>query len=342
MDPCLQRAAAAHFSASTDYLDSLPQAFTEFALHWAGCPDASATVSRLATTDGGDGSLFEHLDALLGVHPYNRVGVARADAVAPYRTLWVILLVERLFSLQPFPTRGEPGEVLPLTFRVDREFDNVAVAVTQPRGDVEFINVGFSDGWAVTGIPLATESGRVWVELLGYGPRGPHVLALFPVAIGRQPSRTWLGGPRPDESWITTEHEAESFAADLVTEDRHRFGLSELERDPRLDRIARAHSSDMASSGFFAHVSPTSGSVVDRLIADGYAASFAAENIAMGTSLGEAQEGLMRSPGHRAAILSPDATHFGVGVVFSRRQEMGEVYVLTQVFAKRTDIERYN
>jgi uncharacterized protein YkwD len=90
----------------------------------------------------------------------------------------------------------------------------------------------------------------------------------------------------------------------------------------------------MASSDYFAHVSPSTGSIVDRLFAHGYLASFAAENIAIGSKITEAQESLMKSPGHRASILRSDATHFGVGVAF-RREEFGTVHLLTQIFVTR-------
>ena len=121
----------------------------------------------------------------------------------------------------------------------------------------------------------------------------------------------------------------------LVADDRSRFGLAALSWDPELAAIARAHSAEMAEQGYFAHVSPRTGSVADRLRHAGYPASFAAENIAMAPTLGEAQESLMRSPGHRAAVLSPEATHFGIGVVTRRDPRLGAVHHLTQLFVRR-------
>ncbi len=45
----------------------------------------------------------------------------------------------------------------------------------------------------------------------------------------------------------------------------------------------------------------------------------------------------MRSPGHRAAILSTSATHVGIGIVSIHRPETGVVYFITQVFARPVD-----
>jgi uncharacterized protein YkwD len=75
--------------------------------------------------------------------------------------------------------------------------------------------------------------------------------------------------------------------------------------------------------------------VADRLERAGYPATFAAENIAMGPTLSEAQESLMRSPGHRAAVLAPEATHFGIGVATRRDPRLGTVHHLTQIFVRR-------
>jgi uncharacterized protein YkwD len=336
IDPCLQRAAAAHLEVETALVDHLPLAFTEFAMHWAGCPDPSATVSVLLTTEDGDEALLDQIEELTANEEYTHIGVARDAAEPPYRARWLVLLTNRLFTLRPVPTSVEGGGTLPLQFRVDDRFARVTVAVTRPRGEIETFNAGLGGGQAVAAVPIAGQVGRQWIELIGHGRQGPHVLALFPVAIGRPPPEIWVGSPRPDERWVDTVEEAEELASDLIRKDRARFDLPEIQRDPRLDAIARQHSIEMASSGYFAHVSPSTGSVADRLQAQGYQASFAAENIAMGSLLIEAQESLMRSPGHRAAILSPEATHFGVGVAF-RDQEVGPVSLLTQVFVTRLE-----
>lgn len=337
LDPCLQRAAAAYLQVDPDLYGVLPLTFAEFALHWAGCPDATATVSRLYTSEDGDHDLMQHLEQLLLREEYTHMGLARSAAPPPYRSLWLVMLVTRRYSMQSFPTSGEPDSILPLLFRVDPEFERVAVAITGTGGEVDFVEVGQSDGWVVAAVPLEGTIGSQWIELLGYGPRGPQVLALFPVAVGRLPPSSWVGNPRGDESWITDIDEAEEFAADLLAQDRRRFGLPMLTRDRRLDAVARAHSEDMAASGYFGHVSPATGSIVDRLTSVAYGAGFAAENIAMGSSLSEAQEGLMRSPGHRATVLSTDATHFGVGIARDHRDDVGTVYLLTQVFASPLD-----
>ena len=57
-----------------------------------------------------------------------------------------------------------------------------------------------------------------------------------------------------------------------------------------------------------------------------------AENLARSHYLHDAQESLMRSPGHRAAVLSQKATHLGVGVAITSDDQGQRLYHVTQVF----------
>jgi len=332
---CLERAARAHADLPSGFEEHVPLAFTEFALHWAGCPDPTATLSVLLTDRADPGAMLDRLAPVLQGGGFTHLGAASSPARSPYSTRWFVLLVGRRMSMLPVATSAAPAAQLPLQFRLDGPYPRATVAVTTPRGLVQTIAVGVSSGWAVAGVSLAEEVGTQWIELIGHGPSGPEVLALFPVEVGREPTRHWVGRPAGDESWVDTTDEAESLAARLVADDRSRFGLAALSWDPELAAVARAHSAEMAEQGYFAHVSPNTGNVADRLRHAGYPASFAAENIAMAPTLGEAQESLMRSPGHRTAVLSPEATHFGIGVVTRRDPRLGTVHHLTQLFVRR-------
>ncbi len=340
IDRCLERAARAHLQIPPDRADRTPLAFTEAALHWAGCPDPSATVTTVLSSDVDVQALLRRIDPLVTEHPYTHFGIARADALPPYRSRWVALLVDRRVQIRPLPTSADPGTRLPLLFRLDPAFPRATVAVTLPEGDVREVDVGFSDGWGVASLRLGGTVGTQWVELMGHGSAGPRVLALFPVEVGRPAPDRFVGSPLRDESWLRSREQAEEYAAELVQRDRHRFALPPLERDPILDQVARAHSEDMAAAGTFAHFSPTTGSVADRLRRRDYPATFAAENIAMASGLAEAEDGLMRSPEHRATILTRRATHFGVGVATTESGDLGKRYLLTQVFAAAADARR--
>ncbi len=330
LDPCLSRAAHSVATAAAANDGELPLAFTEFVIHWAGCPDPTAAVSTLLTDADGDEPLLDHVATVLADHGFTHLGVGRVEDRS-YRWRWQVVLVKRSIELAPVATAAEPGQRLTLQLRVADRFATAAIYTTSPRGEVSRSEVGLSGGWAVASLELADEIGRQWVELLAEGPQGPEVLALFPVELGRQPPSIWVGAANPDESWVTTTDEAARLVVELVNRDRAAYGLPALTVDPRLSAVAREHSEDMAAAGYFAHVSPSSGDISDRLRVTGQPTTLAMENLAHSPSLTEAEEGLMRSPGHRAAILSREVTHLGVGVARSADDAM---YLVTQVFTR--------
>jgi hypothetical protein len=205
---CLERAARAHADLPSGFEEHVPLAFTEFALHWAGCPDPTATLSVLLTDRSEPGAMLDRLAPVLQGAGFTHLGAASSPAPPPYTTRWFVLLVGRRMSMLPVATSAAPGAQLTLQFRLDRS-PLATVAVTTPRGLVQTIAVGVSSGWAVAGVALAEEVGTQWIELIGHGPSGPEVLALFPVEVGREPTRHWVGRPADDESWVDTRRRAQ-------------------------------------------------------------------------------------------------------------------------------------
>lgn len=105
-------------------------------------------------------------------------------------------------------------------------------------------------------------------------------------------------------------------------------GVGPLEGDARLDAVADAHARDMATHGFFSHTSPTTQGPGERAAAANIDFRHLAENIAMNQHARAAHEALLRSPGHRANLLSPTLRRVGLG--FARGPQ--GLYV-TQLFA---------
>ncbi len=133
---------------------------------------------------------------------------------------------------------------------------------------------------------------------------------------------------------VASAEQAEERLASMVNRDREKHGLPPLAIDPRVTEVARAHSRDMRETGLVAHISPTTGSAGDRVRAGGIKSSVVLENLARARSVGEAEDGLMNSPGHRANILSRDVTHMGLGVVLGGDVAgMRELFV-TQLFIR--------
>ncbi|HHQ49604.1 MAG TPA: CAP domain-containing protein, partial [Acidobacteria bacterium] len=344
----LSRAAAAYARLlETPDASQPPQAGIDFILHWAGCPDATASSTVLYTTGDGAGEVVDALRKLagrLGEERPTAVGVARVPAtVEPYRWRWGIFLVTRRFRLRRFPSSGTPGATIPLQLRLDPGLADPEVVLLRPSGRIETVPVASAGSWSIASIPLGTERGTLWVELVATARSGPMVVALFPVTVGGSPPVAWSGPPPPDERSIRTAADAERLMVRLINADRERFGLPPLAPDPRLAAIAREHSRDMAIHGYFGHVSPTEGGLARRLAEGHYAMRYSGENISRADSIYEAEEALMMSPGHRANILATEPTVVGVGIVAAGSGERRE-WVITQLFARpleRIDAERF-
>jgi hypothetical protein len=76
------------------------------------------------------------------------------------------------------------------------------------------------------------------------------------------------------------------------------------------------------------------GSAADRVRAAGIRTPVVLENIARAYGVAEAQSGLMNSPGHRANLLSTEATHVGVGIVLGEEVAGRRELFVTQVFTR--------
>lgn len=133
----------------------------------------------------------------------------------------------------------------------------------------------------------------------------------------------------------------EELIFDLINEYRVGEGLPALRNDPALAKIARAHSTDMATTGHYSHTNLNGQDPSGRALAAGYYCRNSqsigiAENIIQGwlhrsyNSWGSynwyGQEELARqhvnawiaSPGHRRNILDPRYGRTGVGVAFGK------------------------
>ena len=112
----------------------------------------------------------------------------------------------------------------------------------------------------------------------------------------------------------------------LVNEIRAQYGLSALNADAELSRVARIKSQDMRDNGYFSHNSPIYGTPFEMMQSFGIRYRTAGENIAMGYRTPQSVvDGWMNSEGHRKNILNAAFTKIGVGYV-----ESG--YYWTQMF----------
>ncbi len=102
---------------------------------------------------------------------------------------------------------------------------------------------------------------------------------------------------------------------DLINRERIKENLILLKIDTGLALVARKHSADMFSRGYFSHYSPEDQTVSDRLRQANVRFLTAGENLALAQTLLIAHNGLMNSPGHRANILHKSYGRVGIGIL---------------------------
>ncbi len=109
----------------------------------------------------------------------------------------------------------------------------------------------------------------------------------------------------------------------LLNQERTSRGLKPLKASTPLLTVARRYSEQMVRQRFFAHVSPSGSTLVQRVRKStrylrGARSWALGENIAWGSGTlatpANTVRAWMRSPGHRKNILTPRFRHIGIGV----------------------------
>jgi uncharacterized protein YkwD/uncharacterized membrane protein required for colicin V production len=121
--------------------------------------------------------------------------------------------------------------------------------------------------------------------------------------------------PPADSSDLEQSDDAAREIFDLVNRARIEAGLDPLAWSDALATVGLGHAFEMYEEGYFAHRSPETGDVGDRLQAAGITYAIGGENLALAATVEDVHDGLMDSPGHRANIEGESYRRLGVAVV---------------------------
>lgn len=121
--------------------------------------------------------------------------------------------------------------------------------------------------------------------------------------------------PAAAEGEVETDSAAAAEVFDLLNRARVDAGLDPLAWSDALAEVGTDHAIEMYRDGYFAHDSPKTGDVGDRLASAGLTYRLAGENLALAATPDDVHQGLMDSPGHRANILGAGYRRVGIGVV---------------------------
>ncbi len=264
-----------------------------------------------------------------------RVGIGAVKRMPDGSGAVVFALQASAVSTAPIPRALPAGGSFELDAVVDAAYRSPEVFITRDSGVTErlALAVGRSGGFRTT-VACKAATGRQQVEITASDAKGSTVLANFPIYCGTAPPPSLTVEPSLDDAPISDPAAAEQRLFALVNRDRTAAGLPALQWDPRAAEVARGHSEEMRATKVVAHISPRTGSAADRVRVAGIKTAVVLENVARAYGIGEAHEGLMNSPGHRANILALAATNLGVGVVYGEEVSGRREIFVTQVFTR--------
>ncbi|HKJ39294.1 MAG TPA: CAP domain-containing protein [Anaerolineales bacterium] len=127
-----------------------------------------------------------------------------------------------------------------------------------------------------------------------------------------------------------------AFVSELVTlvnNARTSNGLTTLSVNQTLVSAANAHATDMVCNNYLSHIGLDGSTPQSRVAAQGYAASVVVEDIyalhpAFGIDAQAAFNWWINNPTHRADLLNPDTTQFGIAYVESEESLLGAYFVM--------------
>lgn len=264
-----------------------------------------------------------------------RVGVGAAARMPDGSGAVVFALQASGVTTSPIPRSLPARGAFALDAAIDPRYRDPELLVTHHDGSVERIDLRPGRAGNVTAqVQCGATLGRQQVEIAARDAQGSKVLANFPVWCGEQPPASITVDPSLDDLPASDPLEAERRVLALVNRDRGAAGLPPLAWDERVANVARAHSQDMRATKIVAHISTTTGSAADRVRAAKVKTAVVLENVARAYGVGEAHQGLMNSPGHRANVLSTAATHIGIGITFGDDVAGRREIFVTQVFTR--------
>lgn len=101
----------------------------------------------------------------------------------------------------------------------------------------------------------------------------------------------------------------------VVNQERMEAGLTKLEMDTTLMKLAGEKCWDMVRFNYFGHNSKQLGTIYDQLDRVQFQYQKAAENIIGASSLTRAIQTVFSSPAHRSNILNPRFRKIGIGII---------------------------
>ncbi|MBX3226391.1 MAG: CAP domain-containing protein [Labilithrix sp.] len=254
-------------------------------------------------------------------------------AAATTGTRELAIVADALADLEPLPVRSRTGAWLDFRARVNVPAKGARVVLLGARGAPRTVATAFD---ATSGSARARfaldRPGPFTVQLVADLEEGPRPVLEARVFADVAPSHASDVAPGEDAANddVTGGDVTGKGAFDdatslerMIAAVRANESLGPLQRDPRLDAIARRHVEGLARVRAVAH-DLGDGDPRARFEAENLHAGVMGENVARGRTLALAHRAIHASPSHRLNLLNAKYTHLGVAVA---RDADGRVYV---------------
>jgi uncharacterized protein YkwD len=317
----------------------LPYTAIEFAMQRHGIIEPAPYLLIMWPEDNSTEQVIEELKPrfaeLFADQAFARVGVALVKRKADGKHVMVFALQASGLTTAPIPRSVAAGGEFPIDAIVEARYHDPELFVTHEDGSTERLPIAVGKSGAFKGkVACGKHVGRQQVEITASDAAGSTVLANFPVWCGAEPPAMITVESTHDDDVVVSAEEAEKRLLALTNRDRQAANLPPLLWDDRVAAVSRMYSEEMRRTKLVAHISPTTGSAVDRTKTAGIKTPLVLENVARAYGVGEAHGALMNSPGHRANLLSSAATHVGIGIVLGEEVSGRREMFLTQVFIR--------
>jgi uncharacterized protein YkwD len=164
----------------------------------------------------------------------------------------------------------------------------------------------------------------------------PTSTPVTPTVAG-QPAQTSSATPAPNSGSSVCDFAGnDTFVSNLVTlvnNERTANGLPALSVNQNLVNAANTHATDMVCNNYLSHIGLDGSTPQSRVSAQGYTASLVVEDIyalhpAYGINAQAAFNWWINDPKHRADLLNPGTTEFGIAYVESEESLLGAYFVM--------------
>ncbi len=268
----------------------------------SGSPDGAAALSRA----------FASFRASLSVRTRAVCGVS-VLTLPTGEQIAAVVVVDAQGELVPLKERVRVGEWLTVEASLQGDFRGAQVMVRGPIGAARVIPGHFVQSTRKVRATFAPDApGGFTVQVMGDTESGPRPVLEARVFADVSPS--YAVTPAGPKGLGRDGASPDATLFQLVATLRRERGLPPLQRDPRLDALARTHVAAMMQRKQLAH-DVGAGDPRSRLEASGLRANAVGENAATGREVAGLHRALTESPSHDANLGSALFDRVGVATV---------------------------